>query len=93
MKALVEDGVKIDGFIAPGHVTAITGTAIYNDLASVYKLGVVVSGFEPVDMMQSVLMLARQIESGNQKWKSSIRGSLILKETLLPGMLWMKYLN
>jgi hydrogenase expression/formation protein HypD len=67
MKALVEDGVKIDGFIAPGHVTAITGTSIYNDLASVYKLGVVVSGFEPVDMMQSVLMLARQIESGNQK--------------------------
>jgi hydrogenase expression/formation protein HypD len=67
MKALVEEGVKIDGFIAPGHVTAITGTSIYNDLASVYGLGVVVSGFEPVDMMQAVLMLALQIETGVPK--------------------------
>jgi len=62
MKALVEEGVKINGFIAPGHVSAITGTAIYNDLASHYGLGVVVSGFEPADMMQAILMLAVQIE-------------------------------
>ena len=67
MKALVEEGVKINGFIAPGHVTAITGTAIYNDLASVYGLGVVVSGFEPADLMQAVLMLAIQMESGTPK--------------------------
>jgi hydrogenase expression/formation protein HypD len=67
MKTLVEEGVKIDGFIAPGHVSAITGTAIYNDLAAVYGLGVVVSGFEPVDMMQAVLMLAMQLESGKPK--------------------------
>jgi hydrogenase expression/formation protein HypD len=67
MKALVAEGVKIDGFIAPGHVTAITGTAIYNELAEVCGLGVVVSGFEPVDMMQAILMLAVQIESGNPK--------------------------
>jgi len=64
MKALVEEGVKIDGFIAPGHVTAITGTAIYNDLATICGLGVVVAGFEPVDMMQAILMLTIQIESG-----------------------------
>jgi hydrogenase expression/formation protein HypD len=67
MKALVEEGVKIDGFIAPGHVSAITGTNIYNDLASRYGLGVVVSGFEPVDMMQTILMLAVQIESSAPK--------------------------
>ena len=67
MKALVEDGVKIDGFIAPGHVTAITGTAIYNDLPEIYGLGVAVSGFEPVDLMQAVLMLVKQIESGSPK--------------------------
>ena len=64
MKALVAEGVKIDGFIAPGHVSAITGTAIYNDLVTVCGLGVVISGFESVDMMQSVLMLTEQIESG-----------------------------
>ncbi len=65
MKALVSEGVKIDGFIAPGHVSAITGTAIYNDLVTVCRLGVVVSGFEPVDMMQAILMLTEQVESGN----------------------------
>lgn len=64
MKALVEEGVKIDGFIAPGHVTAITGTGIYKELPKVYGLGVVVSGFEPADMMQSILMLVRQLEAG-----------------------------
>ena len=67
MKALVAEGVKIDGFIAPGHVSAITGTAIYNDLATVCGLGVVISGFEPVDMMQAVLMLAIQIETNSPK--------------------------
>jgi hydrogenase expression/formation protein HypD len=67
MKALVEEGVKIDGFIAPGHVTAITGTSIYNELAEKYRLGVVVSGFEPADMMQAVLMLVTQIEAGMPK--------------------------
>jgi hydrogenase expression/formation protein HypD len=67
MKALVAEGVKIDGFIAPGHVSAITGTAIYNELASECGLGVVVSGFEPVDMMQAILMLTIQIESGKPK--------------------------
>jgi len=65
MKALIREGVKIDGFIAPGHVTAITGTGIYDELASVYKLGVVVAGFEPSDLMQAVLMLALQLESGS----------------------------
>ena len=67
MKALVKDGVKINGFIAPGHVTAITGTAIYKDLPKAFGLGVVVSGFEPVDMMQSILMLVRQLEAGKPR--------------------------
>jgi hydrogenase expression/formation protein HypD len=64
MKALVKEGVKIDGFIAPGHVTAITGTDIYEELPRSFGLGVVVSGFEPSDMMQSILMLVKQIEAG-----------------------------
>ena len=67
MKALVEEGVKIDGFIAPGHVSAITGTMIFEELATECGLGVVVSGFEPVDMMQAILMLVIQIESGTPK--------------------------
>lgn len=67
MKALVKDGVRINGFIAPGHVTAITGTSMYDELASVHGLGVVVAGFEPADLLQAVLMLVSQIESGSPK--------------------------
>jgi hydrogenase expression/formation protein HypD len=67
MKALVEEGVRLNGFIAPGHVTAITGTSMYNELAGIYRLGVVVSGFEPSDLIQSVLMLARQVEDDDPK--------------------------
>jgi hydrogenase expression/formation protein HypD len=54
----------IKGFIAPGHVTAITGTGIYEDLVKNNKVGVVVSGFEPADMMLAIAMLVRQAESG-----------------------------
>jgi hydrogenase expression/formation protein HypD len=67
MKALVDDGIKINGFIAPGHVSAITGTTIYNDLPKRYGLGVVITGFEPVDLMLAILMLVRQFESKDPK--------------------------
>jgi hydrogenase expression/formation protein HypD len=62
MAALVDEGVKIDGYIAPGHVSTITGTAIYSDISEKYGLGCVISGFEPVDLMEAILMLVRQFE-------------------------------
>jgi hydrogenase expression/formation protein HypD len=64
MEALVRDGVSLHGFIAPGHVSAITGAKIFQGLPQNHGLGVVVAGFEPVDIMQSVWMLVKQIESG-----------------------------
>ena len=67
MKSLVDDGVAIDGFIAPGHVSAITGTHIFDELAEQYYLGVVVAGFEPTDLMQAILILTTQIENGTPK--------------------------
>lgn len=67
MKALVDEDIKINGFIAPGHVSTVAGTTMYDDLALNYGLGVVVSGFEPSDIMQSVLMLAEQIEKDSPK--------------------------
>lgn len=62
MAALIDEGVKINGYIAPGHVSTITGTEIYNEVADKYGLAVVISGFEPVDLLQSVYMLVKQIE-------------------------------
>lgn len=60
MEAIIRDGVNIDGFICPGHVAAITGSAIFNFIPEKYGLGCTVTGFEPVDLMQSILMLVRQ---------------------------------
>lgn len=67
MAALIDEGVKINGYICPGHVTAITGTAIYEPIVKAYNLGCVVSGFEPVDIMQTILMLVKQFETGQAK--------------------------
>ncbi len=58
------EDVAIEAFIAPGHVTAITGTGIYRDLCERHRVPVVVSGFEPVDMLQSVQMILEQRAAG-----------------------------
>ncbi|MBI9037414.1 MAG: hydrogenase formation protein HypD [Bacteroidales bacterium] len=67
MKALINEGVKIDGYIAPGHVSTITGSAIYKDIAEKYHAACVVAGFEPVDLLQSIYMLVKQIETNDYK--------------------------
>lgn len=65
---LVESGrVQIDGFILPGHVSVITGTKAYLPLVEKYHIPCVVAGFEPADILKSILMLARQIVSGIAK--------------------------
>ena len=64
LRALADESLKIDGFIAPGHVSSVTGTEIYRFLLEEYGKGVAVSGFEPLDVMQSILLLVRQFESG-----------------------------
>ena len=67
MESLIDEGVAIDGYIGPGHVSTITGEGIYLGIPEKYGLGVVISGFEPVDLMQSVLMLVKQIENNDPK--------------------------
>ncbi len=62
MEAIIHDGTKLDGFICPGHVCAITGSKIFDFIPEKYGLPCVVSGFEPLDLMQTILMLTTQIE-------------------------------
>ncbi len=62
MGALIEQGVKIDGFIGPGHVSAVAGSGMYTQLLKQYGISIVISGFEPVDLLQSILMLTEMIE-------------------------------
>jgi hydrogenase expression/formation protein HypD len=56
--------VAIDGFICPGHVSAITGLSIYTPLSRDYHIPCVVSGFEPNDILLTIEMLAQQIKDG-----------------------------
>jgi hydrogenase expression/formation protein HypD len=65
MCALIDEGVKINGYIAPGHVSVITGSSIYEGIPEKYGVGCVISGFEPADILQSILMLAKQIENNS----------------------------
>ncbi len=58
------DKVAIDGFLGPSHVSSIIGTRPYERFAVEYKKPVVIAGFEPLDVMQSVLMLIRQLNEG-----------------------------
>jgi hydrogenase expression/formation protein HypD len=68
MEAVIsEDDSSIDAFIAPSHVSVITGAKIYQPLVEKYRLPIVVAGFEPVDIMESVLMTVRQfVEKRNE---------------------------
>lgn len=58
MRALVaSDEIRIDGFLCPGHVSAVIGSEPYRFLAGEYGIPCVVAGFEPLDILQSVDML------------------------------------
>lgn len=59
--------VDIDGFIGPGHVSTIIGTKPYEYFAEEFLKPVVISGFEPLDIMISVYMIAKQIEEKRAK--------------------------
>ena len=65
MEMLIDDQVQIDGYICPGHVSTITGSGIYAPIVEKFGLGCVITGFEPVDLLQGILMLAKQFEAKN----------------------------
>lgn len=68
LRAIMSDkDVKIDGFLGPSHVSVITGSGIYDELASEFKRPIAVSGFEPLDIMDSVLNLVNQYANGTHK--------------------------
>lgn len=65
LKAILESPeLAIDGFIGPGHVSMVIGTTPYAFIAAEYRRPMVVSGFEPLDVLQSVWMILRQIAEG-----------------------------
>ena len=56
--------MRLDGFIGPGHVSTVIGCRPYEWIARDERKPIVVSGFEPLDLLQSIVMLLRQLEAG-----------------------------
>ncbi len=55
---------SLNGFIAPGHVSSITGSGIYESISSKYRVPIVVAGFEPVDVMLGIVSVLEQMKRG-----------------------------
>jgi len=103
MGALIDEGIKIDGYIGPGHVSTVAGAKMYDGLAMKYKLSVVISGFEPVDILQSIYMLARQLENNNPRieiqykravtYEGNIKAQQLINEVFEPRDDWWRGLG
>ncbi len=68
MEALLSSGVStVQGFLAAGHVCTIMGYEEYFPIAEKYRIPIVVTGFEPVDILQGIYMAVKQLEEGRHE--------------------------
>ncbi len=58
---------RVQGFLAAGHVCAVMGWTEYEPLAAKYQVSIVVTGFEPVDILEGMLLVVRQLEAGRHE--------------------------
>jgi hydrogenase expression/formation protein HypD len=72
MESLMElPGNRVQGFLAAGHVCAVTGFAGYEQFAQQHRVPVVVTGFEPVDLLRGILECVTQLENGRSEVSNS----------------------
>ena len=80
--------VPIDGFIGPAHVSTVIGTRPYEGFAEAYRKPVVIAGFEPLDVMQAIWMLVKQVNEGRAEVENEFArvvsrdGNLIAQERM-----------
>lgn len=67
IEAMLHDGAKIDGFLAAGHVCTISGIEEYEPICQRFRVPIVVTGFEPLDILQGIEMCVRQLEAGEAR--------------------------
>ncbi|MGZ3516513.1 MAG: hydrogenase formation protein HypD [Vulcanimicrobiaceae bacterium] len=65
--------MRLDAFVGPGHVSTVTGCRPYEFIARDYGKPVVISGFEPLDILESVLMILRQLRAGEARVENQYR--------------------
>ncbi|MBU2537021.1 MAG: hydrogenase formation protein HypD [Proteobacteria bacterium] len=64
---LSSPGNRVQGYLAPGHVCTVMGWQEYEPLAEEFRVPIVVTGFEPVDILAGLLMVLRQLEAGRHE--------------------------
>jgi hydrogenase expression/formation protein HypD len=65
IKAILDSpSMHLDGFVAPGHVSMVVGEEPFHFVANRYKKPIVITGFEPIDILQSLWLLVKQIAEG-----------------------------
>jgi len=62
-----DDTARIQSFLAAGHVCTIMGISEYQPIVEKYQIPIVVTGFEPVDLLHGILMVVKQLENGEKK--------------------------
>jgi hydrogenase expression/formation protein HypD len=68
MRAILQDPHnRVQGFLAAGHVCTVTGFREYEELATTFRVPIVVTGFEPVDLLAGLLETVRQLEAGESR--------------------------
>ncbi len=67
---------RVQGFIAPGHVCAVVGYREYEALSAEFHVPIVVGGFEPVDLLESIAMLVEQLEDGRTELENQYSRSV-----------------
>lgn len=68
IRAILESpDMRLDGFIGPGHVSTVIGCRPFEFICRDYRCPIVVSGFEPLDLLQSLVMILRQLRSGEAR--------------------------
>ncbi len=70
---LADDENVIEGFLAAGHVCTIMGIDAYYPIVDKYQIPIVVTGFEPVDLLQGILMTVRQLERGQRELENQYK--------------------
>jgi hydrogenase expression/formation protein HypD len=73
---LAAPSCRIDGFLAAGHVCTIMGTAEYAPIAERYRVPIVVTGFEPIDILQGIHMCIAQLEEGRTEVENQYQRSV-----------------
>ncbi len=82
--------VPIDGFIGPAHVSIVIGSQPYEHFAEEYRKPVVISGFEPLDVMQAVRMLMRQVNAGRAEVENELSRAVTPEGQPRPRRTWCR---